>query len=467
MSNPLLIRTVNDSIYSYMLSASYRNAWIFEQSFALSKDADIWEVILRDTSFTSSIDRFQMGTIRPFRIEAPKGTRNEQSKKAARVVEDGLRQSSLFDDMRKRLALGRILGRAYEYVNWDIVNVALGGYPEMDWFLPVAYENVDRRRVRWRPEWVQHPDGSESVETRRELFSLQRNTYQLMSKEFQSALIEEIYPLTEDRLGMGRGWLESTYLSAYFKAVALEKMTQGMDRWANGMIVGKVDSARLASLPKSTTFLQSSFMSMLQTMRSEHIAVIDKLDEVEVHETSGTGHQICMEAIHYFDESVERLYNGSVRPSGHATKSGSRAASETESDTTEAHYQPYRQHLDEILTRDLVSFLWRHPLNRLNFFKLGMAGAERPVFTSEQVKKKDPVQSAELIAKIKGAGIPLLKSEVYDAIQFTQPDADEDVFEGDEPKLPGEGGPFGEGEGGGKDGGDKDSGDKPEKDGEA
>ena len=465
MTNPLLIRTINDSIYSYMLSSSYRTAWVYEQSYALSKDADIWEVILRDTSFASSIDRFQSGTVRPFRIAAPKGTRNDQSKKAARIVEDGLRQCPLFDDMRRRLALGRILGRAYEYVNWDIVNVSLGGFPEMDWMLPVAYENIDRRRIRWRSNWVVDLDGSEKVETARELFSLKANVYQLMSRDFQSALIEEIYPLTEDRLAYGRGWLESTYLYAYFKAVAIEKMAQGMDRWANGMIVGKVDTARLASLPKSTTFLQSSFMTMLQTMRSEHIAVIDKLDEVEVHETSGTGHQICIEAIKYFDESVERLYNGSVRPAGHATQQGARAQSETESDTSEAHYQPYRAHLDEILTRDVVGFLWKHPLNRANFFRLGLSQAERPMFTSDQVKKKDPVQSAEIIAKVKAAGIPLLKSEVYDAIQFTQPEEDEDVFDGDEPVPVGGEGGFPGGEEGSKDGGKKTE--KDSKDGDA
>lgn len=435
MGNPLLIRTVNDVIYDFMLSANYKSPWVFEQSYALSKDADIWETFLRDGSFASSVDRFQNSIVRPWRIEPPKGTKNQQSKIAARVVEEGIGQSMLFDDMRKRLALGRALGRSYEFPNWDYVYCSLGGFPPMDWFVPVAFENLDRRRVRWYLDSYPQANPKEAIRTHRELFSIQSNMWHRMSPDFENALIEDIHPMTEDRVGQGRGLLESSYIYAYFKAISLEKMTQGLDRWANGLLIGKVDSARLASLPKTSGSIQNSFMQMLQTMRSEHVGIIDKVDELQVVETSGTGHQLCMEAIKYFDETVERLWNGSVRPAGHATGTGARAQSETESDTSESFYQPYRKHMDEILTRDLVNFFWNHPQNRQNMLKLGLGIAEKPKFSSEAVKKKDPERECKMIGELKKAGVPLLKSEVYDKVGYSQPEPGEDVFEGQEEEL--------------------------------
>lgn len=460
MGNPLTIRTINDTIYDFLLSSTYRNAWVFEQSYALSKDADIWETFLRDGSFASSVDRFQNSLVRPWRVEPPKGTKNQQSKIAARIVEEGIGQAMLFDDMRKRLALGRALGRAYEYPNWDTVYCSLGGFPPMDWFVPVAFENIDRRRIRWVP---QYPliTGHEPVRTHREMFSIETNIWHPLSRDFEQVLIEDIYPVSEDRLGQGRGLLESSYIYAYFKAVALEKMTQGMDRWANGILIGKVDSARLASLPKTSGALQNSFMTMLQTMRSEHVGIIDKVDELEIHETSGTGHQLCMEAIHYFDETVERLWNGSVRPAGHAVSTGARAQSETESDTSEAFYQPYRKHQDEILTRDLVNYFWGHPQNRMNMLKLGLGIAERPKFSSEAIKQKDPEREIKIIEGMKKVGIPILKSEAYDKLGFSQPEPGEDVFEAAEEVMVGPNGEIIEGgaeDGGGGFGGKEDSG---------
>jgi len=434
VSYPLQIRSVQDQIYDAMLSSSYRTSFVYDQSYALFKDPDIFEVIMRDASFAGSIDRFQNSVVRPWRVEAPKGTRNPQSKKVARIVEAALRESLLFDDMRKRLALGRVLGRAYEYCNWEVRNVALAGFPAMDWMVPVSFENIDRRRVRWVPKWGE--DGVYSgtnegpLTTKRHLYSVQRSKWLEMSRDFRDALIEDIYPMEEARLGTGRGCADMFYIYAYYKAIFLQKLSQGVDRWANGMLVGKIDSSRLASLPKTSGAIQTAMQTVLQTARSEHVIVLDKADEIEVITGGTEGYQMCEGGIRYCDESVERLLNGSIRGSGHGQQNGARAASETESDTSEAFYQPYRQHQDEIVTRDVVGYFWNHPLNKQNLLKCGLGMAEKPHFSSEQIKRKTPLESMQLITAARGAGIPLLKSEVYEDIEKTQPEPGEDVFDG-------------------------------------
>jgi hypothetical protein len=437
MNTPLQIRSVADVIYDYMLSANYRTAWVYDQSFALNKDPDIFEVVMRDTSFASSIDRFQNSVVRPYRVEAPKGTKNSQSKQAARITEQGLRRSMLFDDMRKRLALGRVLGRAYEYTNWAPVLCSLADQPPMEWVIPISFENVDRRRVRWVPSW-NGEDGiygrgggiDSHLTTKRYLFSISRNAWLEMSEDFKSALIEDIYPLSEDRLGNGRGCLDMFYIYAYYKAIFLEKLSQGVDRWANGMLVGKIDSSRLASLAKTSAAVQTAMETVLKTARSEHVIVLDKADEIEVINGGMEGHQMCMDGIKYVDEAVERLLNGSIRGSGHGQQNGARAAAETESDSSEAFYQAYRQHQDEIITRDVIGYFWNHPTNRMNFLKLGLGIAEQPRFSSEQIKKQSVLESIQIVTAARQAGIPLLKSEVYEKLEFTQPEPMDDTFDG-------------------------------------
>jgi hypothetical protein len=437
MNTPLQIRSVADVIYDYMLSANYRTAWTYDQSYALNKDPDIFEVALRDASFASSIDRFQNSVVRPFRVEAPKGTKNSQSKQAARITEQAMRKSILFDDMRKRLALGRVLGRSYEYVNYAPVLCSLADHPPMEWVIPVSFENVDRRRVRWVPSW-NGEDGiygrgagaGTTLTTKRYLFSVARNAWLEMSDDFKAALIEDIYPLSEDRLGYGRGCLDQFYIYAYYKAIFLEKLSQGVDRWANGMLVGKIDSARLASLTKTSGAVQTAMATVLQTARSEHVIVLDKADEIEVINGGMEGHQMCMEGIKYVDECVERLLNGSIRGSGHGGQNGARAAAETESDSSESFYQAYRQHQDEIITRDVLGYFWNHPTNRMNFLMLGLGIAEKPRFSSEQIKKQSVLESIQIVTAARQAGIPLLKSEVYEKLEFTQPEPMDDTFDG-------------------------------------
>jgi hypothetical protein len=434
MSTPLQIRTVADQIYDYMLSATYSTSWVYDQSYALYKDADVFEVIQRDASFASSIDRFQNSVVRPYRVEAPKGTKNSQSKMAARLTDAALRKSIMFDDMRKRLALGRVLGRAYEYPTWKPVTCSLADLPPMEWVLPVSFENIDRRRVRWVPQVggenaIGGKIGGDLV-TQRYLYSVNRRQWLEMSDEFRSALIEDIYPMSEDRLGYGNGCYNQFYIYAYYKAIFLEKMSQGTDRWANGMLVGKIDSARLASLSKTSATVQSTMATVLQTARSEHVIVIDKADEIEVISGGMEGHQMCMDGIKYFDECVERLLNGSIRSSGHGQQNGARAAAETESDSSEAFYQAYRQHQDEIITRDVIGYFWGHPINQMNMLKLGLGTAEMPKFSSEQIKKQSVLEAIQIVTQARQAGIPLLKSEVYEKIEFTQPEPMDDTFDG-------------------------------------
>jgi phage gp29-like protein len=423
-----LIRSTNDWIYDYALSSAYRAAYVYDPDFALSRDADIWEKVRRDAVILSSIERRERALVREWRVEPPRNSKKKSDKMAASVVEDAISRIHRFNEARRRLTRGSILGRAYEYIQGERVICSLAGLPEMEWWIPTRFQHVDRRRFHWVPDRGLDENGEPTLNTHLSMFSITRQKWVDLSPEERNCFVEYVYDDTEDRVGYGRGKLEAIYFYHFMKTAALEKVAQGIDRWANGIVIGKLDSLRNASTSKTNEDLKTGMKNLLKNMRSEHIAVLQDGDEIQVVETSGTGHEITMNFVRYLDESIERMLNGSILPFGHFQSVGSRARADVEYDVSEQFYQDDRDDLDEILTRDLVGQFWR--LNRLNFCRLGMADAQMPKFRTEQQKREDPVMATDVATRLLQAGIPIVKSELYHKTGFSIPEEGEEVIEG-------------------------------------
>lgn len=426
MATPLMIRSVNDQLYNYGLSVQYRSQWIYDQDLPLSRDPDFWEIVRRDPVILSALDRRSRNVVRPHRIEAGKNSRNKLDRQYASVVEDGISSIQRFNASRRRLAEGAFLGRTYGYIEYEKRVCSLADTPDMEWMIPVRIRDIDRRRIRLVADWDQTRTTKTGVHL--EMFDTDRNNWFKPTREFLDNLISYVYYDTEDRLGMGRGLMQATYFYHFMKTTAIEKIQQGIDRWANGIIIGELDPDRNASVSKTNETLRLGMKTLLQTMRSEHIAVVQKGDKIEVVETSGSGHEITTNWVRYLDEGIERLYNGSVLPSGHAQEAGSKARSETESDTSEAFYQSDREDLDDVIDRDLIGAFIRN--NRLNLEQLGFAAAKRPKFTSEQSKREDPQVAVTVMNAALDKGVPLVREEYYSKINMSVPGEEDDVIVG-------------------------------------
>lgn len=421
-----MIRSVNDALYDYGLSVQYRSQWIYEQDLPLSKEPDIWEIVRRDPVIMSAMDRRSRNVVRPWRVESGKNSRNKKDKVYASVCEDGLSNITRFNVSRRRIAEAAFLGRTYAFIEWEKRVCSLADTPEMEWMIPVNLRDIDRRRIRAVADW----DTSKRVKTgvHYEMFDTNTNQWVKLSREFMSSMVSYIYSDTEDRLGYGRGLLEATYFYHFMKTTAIEKIQQGIDRWANGIVIGVIDPERNASVSKTNEQLRTGMKTLLRQMRSEHIMVVQKGDEIQVVETSGAGHEITTNWVHYLDETLERLYNGSVLPSGQGTDKGSMARAQVEADVTEAFYQADREDLDDVTDRDLLGAFIRQ--NQINLEKLGFASAKRPHFTSEQTKRQDPMLEIQVIEKAHNIGLDLVEEEVYEAINKSVPGPDDNTFEG-------------------------------------
>lgn len=430
----ILNRQINDWLYGYALSSAYRSHYVYDPDFALGKDPDIWEVIRRDPVIMSAMDRRSNAVVRPWRCIAPIDSKDKKDHQAAEVAEDAIRNIVRFNAGRKRLAEAAFLGRIYAYIEWEEKDVKLGGLDKMTWMVPVGLKDIDRRRIhivadligdpnrrgqdpQGGPEWRYNPPmkaAGDYFETKLEMYSIARNRWEFVEPGFYDNLIDYTYNDTEDRVGYGRGLMEATYFYHYMKSVTMQKMAQGIDRWANGIIIGKLDSLRNASTGKTNEALRKGMEKLLREARSEHVIVMEQGDDIEIVEASGKGHESGMDFIHYLDEGIERLYNGSVRPSGMggSKATGARAQAETEASSSEAFYQPFREDLDEVVSRDLIRQFWR--VNWTNIQKAGLADAQLPKFTSQQEKMENRKDVAEVAAVMMGdLQLELVESELY------------------------------------------------------
>lgn len=474
MATPLTTRSTSDLLYAYMLSSAYRSPWVYSPSGADLKDADIWEIVRNQTDMLAEIQRRNNNIVRPWRIapsyHASYSTANkkaiDESKKLAAITHEGISHCSNLDEARILLCEDFFVGRKYGVILWEPVACSLDGTPEMLWYLPFKIKDQDRRRVHWVADWAWvKPDGtmvSAGSETQNldgsvvsqaahpkggylkktgvhlELFNTDAWRWERITDEQRRNLIECIYYDEEDRLGHGRGVIEAGFFTHYFLTGTYKKIVEGIDRYANGVLIGKLDSLRGASTDKTNAAIVNAMKSVMNTFRSEHYVILGDGDEIELKEPSGTGFSVSMQFTQHLIASWARLCNGSARPAGHSVDgTGAKAQAAEEADTSESFYQVDRSRLDHDLNRDLVGAFLYH--NQDNIQALGLEKAKRPKFTSEQIRRQSPEIAMNVINQALAAGMPILRSEGYDRIEFTPPAEGDDVIEPKPIMMGGEG----------------------------
>ena len=475
MTTPLAIRGTADLVYSYMLSSSYRSPWVYDPSGADLKEPDIWEVVRNQTDILAEILRRNNNIVRPWRVapnyhasfNAKDRKQLDDSKRLAAIAHEGLSHCGNLDEARLLLCEDFFVGRKYGLTLWEEVYTSLDGSPEMIWYLPKQIRDIDRRRVHFVPDWEwvygegkTEPAGSEITyaggrvvsgmqnakggylrkkDIHLEMFDTNSYQWGRIGDEQRRNMIETVFYDEEDRVNFGRGTIEAIYFAHFWLSNTFKKVAEGIDRYANGVLIGKIDSLRNASGTKTNEDVKSAMMNVLNTYRSQHYIVLQDGDDVELKEPTGTGMSVASKFIDQLVASVARLCNGSARPAGHSVDgTGSKAAASEEGDTSEAFYQNDRNRLDHAMDRDFLGAFLYH--NQDNLRILGLDRAKRPKFTSEQIKRQSPKEAAEVMAMVLAAGQPVLKTQYYEKVELTPPAPDDDVVAGQKAPLPGEGG---------------------------
>ena len=461
MATPLTIRSTSDLLYSYQLSSAFRSPWVYSPSGFDLKEADAWEIVRNQTDMLAEINRRNNNIVRPWRVSpnhhASFNTKNKStldaSKRLSAICHEGISHCGQLDEARTLLSEAFYLGRKYAYILWEPVVTSLDGSPEMTWYLPYKIKDLDRRRVHWVTDWEWLDANGQVVRSgseyttrdgmiapqyttpkggyprkkglHLEIFNTDSWNWERLEPEMRRNLIEYIYYDSEDRVGHGRGVLEAGFFTHFLLTSTFKKIVEGIDRYANGVIVGKLDSLRNASTSKTNADILAAMKTVMSTFRSEHYVILGDGDDIKFEEPSGTGMNSALTFADHLIASWARLCNGSVRPAGHSVDgTGARAQASVEEDAGEAFYQNDRGGLDHVINRDLVGAFLYH--NQENIVKLGLDKAKSPKFTSEQIKRQSPLDALQVLTGVVNLGQPVLKTEFFDKLELTP------TYEGDD-----------------------------------
>jgi hypothetical protein len=425
-SNIIPRTIVAPDVYVWSLQQAFHNAGgrLYETSFALGQDAAFDEALRRDPVALQAInDRLASVAGKAWTIQP--ASDDEDDKDLAAIVESALRRLRDFRSGRRNLAHAIFDGRSYAVVHGERRPVKLPprgrkGTPRMaNLWTPRRLQDVGAKRIRWGL--------LENGKPQLQYASIPSGQWIPVSPDVM--LVSVCYDNREASLGYGRGLREGCYYYLYAKETALREGLQGLERWAQGMVVAKIDS-KLAGFPtKEATQVAAEYLDTLKKHRGRFGGIaIDKADEIDVKWPAGTGQSMVTEFVRMMDEALTRLITGALLPSGGGSTNGSLARAEEEGSTIERVTQLDRDIVDEALTHDLIRRLV--DVNRPQLSDMGLGDADYPRFETVMSQTEDPAKNATVVQTALQAGVALRKDEVYKKLGFTQPAEDDEVFDG-------------------------------------
>lgn len=427
MTIPILYsRNVNQELYVRALASAYTGGYrVYDPDYALSKEPDPYEKVRKDPVIAAAIEDRLHGIAGAHWKWEPASDRIED-KAVANIFEEITKRCENFLESRYELAQAVILNRSYGYMEGGRVWEAFGDRPVQNWWCPTRITDIDRRRFRYAPFHYRNPEtGEPEFIVNLELFSITRQRWETVGNP--EWFIQHIYANEEARLGYGRGLLECIYFYHYAKTIVIREGLSALEKFARGILVGRIDGLRNGSKDRTNAQVQAAFQDVLQNMMARHVITMDKNDEVDVLDGSASGNAQITEFLRYFDEAIIRVVTGSVLPMGSNSDVGSNARSTTEDQRTEILYQYDRQLMDASITKCLGGKIWAY--NRAQFAAAGLGGARMPAFQTIQERKEDHKLNAEVATLMINAGLPLRLDEVYKRTGWTRPGPDDETIE--------------------------------------
>lgn len=454
MSLPLQTRNPNIDLYSQALSAIY-SYWdrVRDPSYALAQDIDIYEIMQRDPKIFQGVqDRLTSVAGPDWRIYPFNNSKDEKDVALAKLVDDAFRFIPHFADTRHRLATAIFRGQSCELMTGKRKMIRLGMMKTAEpvWMFNET-KNIDPRRFTVRPIRRTKPDGTLWIDTElcmstipmfngapldktdwmRDSATAGIMAYGYKKVEHPEWMIRVIYQNDEASLGYGRGLCNPIYFFSWIKQILLREGLQGVERWSQGIVVGTMDEDRPGKPDTQTNDAEKAAMlDALTKMRSRHVYVQGKQDDIKVVTGGGEGHQMVMGLLDYVDDCIMGVCTGAVLMSSksNAGDAGSHSRDEVGQNTQNKIVASDQKKIDEDISTWGVS-LWVRQNWQL-ICRLGLRDARLPQVKTVQPESNDPDKFATRIAAVWGAQ-PKFKvrtDEVYEKLGLTPVNEEEDEY---------------------------------------
>ena len=425
-TNFMFSRAINSHLYAHGLALAYRNGVeVYDPDYSLAQDPEFWEKVQRDPIVKHAMDaRLHSAAGRDWQVSP--GSRNPQpdDERAATVLEQILEEIQDFTQGRFNLAKGVFQGESWAYIESERRMIEIDGKMQL-WWIPTRLRHIDKRHMRLAPTWDSNAAPGNRIGAHYEILDLENLNWKPLHNH--APLIHFRYDDEEGRMNHGRGISEAIYFYHYAKGVVLTEGLEGLEKWARGMVVAKLDNAAAGALSNKQT--ADNYLKELEKQRHGGIMVIDSKDELEVQWPESSGNDMVFQWLQYLDSGIVTVILGQVIPqSGGALIAEALTRAITEGTSSETLLGYDRTTLYQTLTRDLVGHIWYW--NQPNLSELGLGKARRPTLRAAAIDDSNPKEAIDIVATALSTGIPLLRKEVYDRIGFTPPGTEDDVIEG-------------------------------------
>lgn len=428
MSSNVIVRGANQSDrYNFELHSIWTSGYrIWNPDFAIAQDPEFPEKARRDPVVMQGLDIRTNGVAAKTWTLLPRSERDDDVAVAA-ILEDVIREGlGDFRPERKQLAMSAFDGRAYAFIEGERRQFPAGPVAsavEAPWWTPTRLKDIggnriqifydaDRKRWRWK------------------IYSVATGQWNWLTNQRQ--LIAVVYNDAEERLGYGRALRDAIYYSFFCKTVVQREGMQGLERWAQGV----TDVAMDAGAQGDETTNDEAALRYIQKLRamvaSYGVRVHDKRDEVTQVFPQGTGHQMVLDLLNYYDGQMTRLLTGALLPAGGGSDVGSLARSEVEEGTSEGVIQYDRGVVDRSVTGygdagGLVKLAY--DVNRPLLAEAGLEKGRCPLFSTVGETREDPAENRANLETANRIGLPVTKAEAYERLNLTQPEKGEEVLE--------------------------------------
>lgn len=408
--------------YTSELISRLRQDRIYDPDFALSQDPKFYATIERD-GIIPFLVRFRAQMVAGIEWGCDPASEAEDDKQAAAIMDALLGQVEYFSQARQLLSMAFLTGSTWARIGGEIRDVYLPigkqGGRRVRAFCVTQLRDVGKRRFALRrlrgtegatpqeASWGWHFAGDD--------FGIP----ELWQSINPDHWVHHTYHADEASLSWGRGLAAPLYWLALFKTEAMARGMSFLERWAEGWLTAQIDIDSIGSLDQTTAERVQQWITLLKKMRSQHVAVHGKEDEIKVIEGSKLGWEVVQQAIDYADDAASRLVLGSILPTGGASDKGSLARAAVESDSTAALVAHDREQLSETITKSIVGLLWR--INRPLLVSIGLGQANMPRFVIRHSEAHKPEERAGTAKTLIDAGLGgwMKPGEVLEASGFT------------------------------------------------
>jgi len=372
----------------------YYTGWIPEDTYhdvekyydILESDAAIWHAI-NLISLMAAGEYYQVAG---------------QNLKFNKIVMRGLSYIERFTHARKSMAARSLLyGLSVQKKYWK--KVTWPEFPGMTWNVPYRLAEVDKRRLRierdledktklywtiWCPVVDQYLILEDRAETPTASLAVQDFVWYWYTDDEQSPYYK----------GMG----ETLYSLAYMKQRVLQYWAELSEHFGRPIMIATIDAARAAvdaatsggAGVQDASTIVSNWISLLENMRSRHVAVKPNHDSIDVIEGGSVGQNILQQLIEYLDNKIQLLILGAELTTM-APGVGSYALGQVHKSATDSIVLYNRQNIEEIIERDLIyDFYLRNKYNfqRLGLKWMGPSGCKFNIAVKQEELREDMMQ---------------------------------------------------------------------------